>query len=223
MDESIEETVVEIISSTDVQEGVADLAEAGLDQLLQDGFLSDVPVLGTLIRVIRTAGSVRDLLLAKKLGRFLVALQRVPLEERQAFLNSLVTRAERRRVGEALLLLLDRLDDMDKPELVARIFRAFMRGQLDRTTFQLMASAIDRLHLPNLAALIAFYSDQVSLPSGTPSDRDVYQALSFAGLVRVEARGNGGGMFHPSMAGATLSYGRNELGRRFVEIVTGDA
>ena len=49
---------------------------------------------------------------------------------------------ERRRVGEALLLLLDRLDDMGKPELVARVFRALIRGQVDRPTFQLMGSAI---------------------------------------------------------------------------------
>ena len=70
-----------------------------------------------LIGVIRAAGSVRDPLLAKKLGRFLFALQSVPLDERQAFHDSLMDRADRRRVGEALLLLLDRLDDMDKPEL----------------------------------------------------------------------------------------------------------
>ena len=179
-----------------------------------------MPLLRTLLRIIRTAGSVRDLLLAKKLGRFLFALQTIPPEERQAFHDSLVTRVERRRVGEALLLLLDRLDDMGKPELVARVFRALIRGQVDRPTFQLMGSAIDRLHIPHLTALIDFYSDQASRPSVTVADRDVYQALSFAGLVRVEARGDQGGLFDPSMAGATLSYERNELGKRFVEIIT---
>jgi hypothetical protein len=223
MEESVEETLIEIIRSTDVRDGVADLAEAGLDQILQDGFLRDVPLLGTLLRIIRTTGSIRDLLLAKKLGRFLFALQTVPSAEREAFHNSLVTKAERRRVGEALLLLLDRLDDMGKPELVAHVFRAFIRGQIDRLTFQLMGSAIDRLHLPHLTALIAFYSDQESHPSGAVADRDVYQALSFAGLVRVEAKGDGGGMFDPSMAGATLSYERNELGKKFVEIITDNA
>jgi hypothetical protein len=223
MSERVEETFVEVIRSADLQTGVADLAEAGIDQLLQDGFLRDVPLLGTLLGVLRTAGGIRDLLLAKKLGRFLFALRRVSPHDREVFCDSLVTSAERRRVGEALLLLLDRLDDMEKPELLARVFRAVVRGHLDRETFRLMASAIDRLHLPHLAVLIAFYSDQSTHPSTAPSDRDVYQALALAGLLRVEARGNGAGLFDPSMAGATLTYGRNELGTRFVEIVTRDA
>lgn len=97
----VEEGVLALIESNDLQDAVGDLAEAGIDQLLKDGFLRDVPILGGVIGVIRAAGSVRDLLLAKKLGRFLLALQSVPLRERQRFHDSLGDGAERRRVGEA--------------------------------------------------------------------------------------------------------------------------
>jgi len=126
-------------------------------------------------------------------------------------------------VGEALLLLLDRLDDMQKQELVARFFFALMRGEIDRTTFQQMATAVDRLLIAHLSPLVAFYSGPAEERSKIPADRDLYQALSFAGLVRVEARGNGGGMLSPELAGAIIHYARNELGEKFVKIITRDA
>jgi hypothetical protein len=65
----VEENVLALIRSGDLQDAVADLTEAGIDQLLKDGFLRDVPIFGSVMGVIRVAGSVRDLLLAKKLGR----------------------------------------------------------------------------------------------------------------------------------------------------------
>ena len=219
----VEEDVLALIRSGDVQDAVVDLAEAGIDQLLKDGFLRDVPILGSVMGVIRATGSVRDLLLAKKLGRFLLALQSVPLDERERFHDSLGSRAEARRVGEALLLLLDRLDDMQKPELVARLFRARIRGEIDGTTFQQMATAVDRLLIAHLPPLVSFYSGATEGPPGTPVDRDLFQALSFAGLVRVEARGDGGGMFSAEFAGAVIHYVRNELGEKFVKIITRDA
>ena len=223
MDDTVEGQVVELVRSENVQDGLANLAEAGIDQLLQEGFLRDVPILGSVVGVIRAAGAVRGLLLAKKLGRFLLSLQTVPQAERQAFHDSLNTREERRKVGEGLLLLLDRLDDMEKPELVARLFRALMRGTIDRKTFQLMASAVDRLFMPHLDTLVSFYSSDSVDSSDGPADRDVYQTLAFAGLVRVDARGDGGGLIGAEFAGATIHYEGNQLGERFVRIITSDA
>ena len=76
-------------------------------------------------------------------------------------------------MGEALLLLLDRLDDMQKPELVARFFCALMRGEIDRTTFQQMATAVDRLLIAHLSPLVAFYSGATEERSIIPADRDL--------------------------------------------------
>src|SRR3990167_6755027 len=157
-DEGLEEDVLALIKSSDLQDSVADLSEAGLDQLLQAGFMRDVPVLGGIIGAIRTAGSIRDLLLAKKLARFIRGLQSVPIADRQAFDRSLAAPEERRRIGEALLLLLDRLDEMSTPELVARLFREYMRGEIGFVMFQRMATAVDRLNLGDFEVLIRFYS-----------------------------------------------------------------
>ncbi len=221
--ERLGEAVIRAIDARDIQDTVANLAEAGIDQLLDDGFLRDVPALGTVLGVIRATGSIRDLLLAKKLGRFLCELQRVPTRDREAFRRSLSSPKEQRKVGEALVLLLDRLDDLEKPPLVARVFAAYVRGQIDQPTFRLMAMAVDRLHLPHLRELISFYENGGDAAAAAKLDKDVSQALAFAGVLRAEAKGNGGGWLGAEFAGAVLTYTGNELGRQLATIVARDA
>jgi len=84
-EESAEENILQLIAMPQNCEAFANLAEAGIDQLLQDGFLRDVPVLGSMIGVIRAAGGIRNLLLTKKLGQFLRSIQSIPLEDRQRY------------------------------------------------------------------------------------------------------------------------------------------
>jgi len=222
-DPAIESAVVEAIGEPGIQDTLADLADAGIDQLLQEGFLRDVPAVGTVLGAVRATGSIRDLLLAKKLGRFLLELHRIPEKDRADFAQSHSSPKDKRRVGEALILLLDRLDDLEKPALVARVFGAYIRGRIDHSTFRLMASAIDRLHLPHLKALAELYLNGADEAAVSKLDRDVCQALAFAGLLRAEARGNGGAWFDPLMAGAVLVYTGNKLGETFVSIVADDA
>lgn len=217
---ALEQQIVELIQSNQLQDSVANLAEAGIDQLMQGGFLRDVPVLGTVLGTLRAAGAIRDLLLARKLGRFLVVLQEVPIDERSNFCSSLKDADERQRVGEALLLMLDRLDDMEKPDLLARCFGAFVQGFIDRTTFQQLSAAVDRLLMVHLQDLCRFYRSSKGDLQTSPLSLDVLQALSFTGLIRIEATGDGGGMVGPQFAGATIHYERNALGEKFVEIIT---
>src|SRR5450759_5011905 len=114
MEQTLEDAVVATIGSPDLQDGLAELGEVGLDHIMSDGVLRDVPILGILLNTVRAAGHVRDALFVRKLARFFQALDKVPFEQRQAFCASLGSTSERRRVGKALLLLLDRLDDMSK-------------------------------------------------------------------------------------------------------------
>lgn len=215
----IEEDIVVLIRTPNIQDAAVNLGEAGLDQLVDAGFLRDVPVLGSAVGFIRAAGSIRDLLLAKKLGRFLSQLHQVPLVDREEFVASLVSRHERHRIGEALILLLDRLDDMAKPELLGLCFSAYVRGQIDRSQFDRLAAAIDRLLIVHLSALAAFYTADRQELKDHPVGSDVLQALANCGLVRVEAQTNGGGLIGPEFVDAEITYTRNDLGSVFVGIV----
>lgn len=223
MPRQLEDIVVSTIASPDLQDGLADLAEVGLDQLLASGVLRDVPVLGTFVNAVRAAGHVRDALLVRKLARFFAALNKVPLHERERFCHSLGSRADQRRVGEALLLLLDRLDDMAKPEIVARVFRAFIRGEIDRVQFGLMSAAIDRLHVSRMSTLLEFYEKTDTRVACGSVGVEAYQEFSFVGLAQLSIGSNGAGWFDPAMAGGAGAYVQNDLGRLLAGILRRDS
>lgn len=213
-DRSTEESILQLISTPHNCDAFANLAEAGIDQLLQDGFLRDVPVLGSMIGVIRTAGSIRSLFLAKKLGLFLRSIQSIPLEDRRRYCETLRNRSERQRHGEALLLLLDRLDDMNKPEMVGKVFRAFVLGEIDERQFRSLSSAIDRLPVQYLPDLFGFYADT---RNPRQIDNDVAQALSYAGLVRPAISS---GVIIGDISTSSMYYEASALGELYVRIVS---
>jgi hypothetical protein len=52
-----------------------------------------------------------------------------------------------------LILLLDRLDDMDKADLIGRAFRALVLGKINQEQFSRLAAGIDRSHIADLREL----------------------------------------------------------------------
>jgi hypothetical protein len=76
-DQNLEESLVRSIAKPNLTELAADLAEVGLDQLLQEGVLRDIPVLGTLVGLYRTVGIVRDRLFATKVQSLEIVVRRL--------------------------------------------------------------------------------------------------------------------------------------------------
>ncbi|MDZ4860581.1 MAG: hypothetical protein SGI88_16520 [Candidatus Hydrogenedentes bacterium] len=141
---SLEESLVATLARTDLRDTITELSEVGLDALFDDGVARDVPIIGTLFSLASGVMTIRDRLFAKKVLRFLAALDDIPREERQAQIDHMAADPkERRRIGEQLILLLDRLNDMGKPALLAKAFQAFLKDQIERAQFQALANAID--------------------------------------------------------------------------------
>jgi hypothetical protein len=197
----LEEGLVASIKRQDLRATMADLAKTGLDQL--------IPGLGLLLNLPKTWGGVRDYIFARKVIRFLTSVGEIPLEERERFLAKIEQQGKRRQLGDTLLLLLDRLDDLEKPEVLARLFAAYMRGRYDFPTFRRLSTALERISPVSLPALKSFYSpDRQGIQIG---GEDMEQ-FAFAGLVSIH--------FYPSDHGLTGGgFDANDLGKLFVEVV----
>lgn len=210
-DRDLDESLVASIQLPDLGDAIADLGEVALDSVLTEGPARDIPVIGTLIRLAKTVGVVRDFVFFRKVTRFLARLGEVPAAERDAFVRNLETKQERQRVGETLVLLLDRLDDMDKPDMLARLFAAHVSGKYDFTMFRKLATALDRLSLPALPELRRFYgpeSEGLTFITGG----DQLTELAAAGLIAFQ--------FHPTSYGMTGgSFVETELGRLFLKVI----
>ena len=187
--DSVETALAKTIRQPDLSEVVYELAEVGIDQLIEEGFARDIPILGTVVGLARIGLSIRDLQFMKKLHRFLAEIQTVPQKERQKFVDKMnEEEGFEARVGEDLLLLLERLDSMKKPQMVGRIFKAWLEGRIDEDTHQRLQHSVDRINIHSVPRLIEFYNVYFSEgPQATwrdsPINNNTFQDLVMAGLI----------------------------------------
>jgi len=187
-----------------------------------------IPVVGVLHKFWKVACSVPTYLFMKKMIRFLAELKDISPEDRQSQIARLdVVPGEKERVGETLLLLLDRLNDMQKPAMVGRAFKAFLEGKITSEQFRSMTHAIDALSVSHLAALDSFY--RYSAPaymmgakilkdspfSDTKERNTPLQGLAMCGLVSIDWRAE-----TKRMRAANLDGGSSEVG--FDAVVAGE-
>lgn len=146
-----------IVSAT-MQSGVADvateIAETVLDARLDQSLLREIPIISTISAGLRAAASIRDAIFIRKLALFLSNLDRFTEEDRAAFASRLDRdQEERNRTGTQLLILLDSFSDEGKPALLATIFSAYVRGDIGREDYDLLAEAVASVNLNLLTSI----------------------------------------------------------------------
>ena len=174
----IHASFLEAVASPQVKDLVADFAELTLDTIADDETLKAIPLVRTLVAL----KGVRERFQLKKLYRFFSTLGQVPQDEREAFIARMNADPKRaRKVGETFAVWLDRLDDEEKAELLARVFEVYARGRIDFPCSTRLAAVIDRAHLPYLRQL----KDGVGRPPFR--NNDVTSHLLALGLLRITA------------------------------------
>jgi hypothetical protein len=166
--------------------GVADLAkeyaEIGLDAVLSDGLLKDIPIVGTIIAIGKAGVSINDRVFAKKLVQFIVSLSTVSESDRNTMIDRLNEEEDfRNKVGERLIEILDRVDSHKKPEMIARVFQAYALKKIDVDTLNRLNFAIERLPHYEVKNLRKFHTDPLEERIGTAENLTL-GALFNAGL-----------------------------------------
>jgi hypothetical protein len=150
------QSLVQTIKQSELPGVTWELLEVAADSALQNDLLRDIPVASTILGLWKTGAAVRDYLLVKKLIAFLGGLRDIPVEQRRDMVARLEADAQfGERVGDEIILLLDRLDATAKATLVGRAFRAYCHGRISNNTLQRINQAIDRLLMRDLAQLPA--------------------------------------------------------------------
>lgn len=155
--------------------------EAALDLLTDNEAVKAVPVVGTAIKMLKGVDDTRNRALAAKLQKFIQA----PSLQCSSALHKLrigisSDRKEANKVGETLFLILDKMTDLDKPALLARVFRAYLDEQISSIDLRRLAHAISG----------AFTDDLISLENSQESAHVSHgsewkQPLVGVGLTRV--------------------------------------
>jgi hypothetical protein len=172
-----------------------------LDGVTSIEALQNVPFLGSLVGLVKCGLGVREYLFMKKLARFLSSLSCVSDEDRSEFRDRVSQdKLFREKVGETILLLLERADDMEKTDLLGKAFAAFLSKAINLDQFKRMATGIDRCLVMDLRRLNEATYDQIDESWGAN--------LVPAGLVYVEVS--------QCIGGNITSYPLTEAGKLII-------
>lgn len=186
-----------------------ELLEALGDQVFDDGLLKDIPILGTAVKIARLSKTIRDRIFLKKVKNFLVSLSEIEELEKQKLYRRLETdKRQREKIGEVIILIIDRFDDLEKPEILARIFISYIKEIITFDQFRKLASAVDLAFVEDLRQLVN------SKGRSTTDVQDSLQGLIRTGLTAISQHGVlvGSTVYSPIIT--------TDLGKVFIRIMT---
>lgn len=138
----------ETLKNTDLQNVTVNIAETFTDSVLNDGILKDIPIIGTVVGLTKTAFSINDRIFIKKLISFLTELKEIPNEKRNEMISKIDESGKYRiKVGEKLLFILDKCSDNQSARYIALIFNAFLKEELDYSEFLRASSIVEKIFI----------------------------------------------------------------------------
>ncbi len=159
---------------------LADWGEVTLDSFLANGPIKDIPVLGTARNIIRIGKSIREAFFIQKLTKFVRGGTSIDPVNRRRFRDRLAKdRGFAKRTATHLVIVLDRLDELEKAALLARIFAAYIDGSISQQQMRRLTTVLDRTLLDDLTALKKFVREN------DPLDLENFYGLEGVGLASV--------------------------------------
>lgn len=186
-----------------ISDGICDALAAVSDTALEVAGL--IPGVGTALDLAKSYRSVSDAIFVRKIARFMEQFSEMPSDTRKAFFAKFQSDEELERFGETVLLLLDKSDEIEKPAVIGRLFKAAALNFISLEDAKRISAAVNRAYFIDLSTLAQFEDE---LLSPTP---EVSTTLNALGLLIVT--GLDAGSLDDENAGGTYyklsSYGRS--------------
>jgi len=150
--------VASLVKSIGVEaSGIAgEFLEIGIDSLCDEGLLRDIPFVSTVASVFHIGQTIRDRHSILKLAAFIEEINHSIINEDE--LEKYKTKIEtdekiRNNELSHLLILIDRYVGIDRPRMLAKLYLAYLRNDLQWAELVSYAEVVDRL-LPNDCKLL---------------------------------------------------------------------
>lgn len=148
---SIDSTLV----SSDLSDVAIDMSENCIDSILNDGLLKDIPIVRSMVGIIKTTKSISNVLLLKKIIAFMRNLSGISTGMRQDMIFKLNSkRSYRESVGEQILFILDKCDSLTKADLQGVIFAQYVKGNIPPEKFMKIAQIINNNEISEILFFI---------------------------------------------------------------------
>jgi len=139
-------------------EAALENTERFIDLCVENEAISAIPVIGTAIKVCKGFDDVRSRAFAAKIHAFITepTLQKCNIKEKLK--QKVQSSEEAQKIGETLFFVLEKITDLEKSKLLAKIFVAYLDGIISSGELRRLAQAIDLAFIDDLNELLKFSS-----------------------------------------------------------------
>lgn len=185
-----------------------DFSDNLLEKYADFQLLDEIPIIKTFIAIAKTSSQISNFLFMNKIWKFLERTQDIPKDEISTFSEKLKNDNKfRRKVGDNIILYIDKLNDMQKPSIYGKLFNAYIRGRIDYPLFLRLSRILERFEIEDEPILRQYYSINSREYSYKSDDLD---RLFICGLLKP----NLGFVAREDVHGG---YYKNEIGEQFIK------
>lgn len=126
---------------------VENIVEIGLDKLIDNTFIKEIPFLSTAAAVYNIGKNVSEIHHIKQLARFINGINNDVAEKREEFIRKFEAKnfKERKKELEYIILLCSMYLDAKKPKYLSKLYIKYVDGKIDWDSFVSYSEIINRL------------------------------------------------------------------------------
>ncbi len=140
---NIASELVKNIANSELGEIGIDIADMTIDKFIDYEVVKDIPVIGIVAKIIKSTIGIKDAIFLRKISRFLFYLNQISDEKRVKFQEKIKEQNYSRKVGDILIVLLDKFEDSKKADILAKCFIAYVNERITLEEFRRLGSAIN--------------------------------------------------------------------------------
>lgn len=183
-----------------------DYLEIGIDCLFNDGILKEIPIVKSIVSVLKVGKNIYDRNLLQQTITFLKELNngsisKEKLEKYKADLNKDPKKCEE-ELGRVLLYL-NKFIDKEKSEMLSKLYKARINQIISWDEFCEYSEILDRIYMRDIKILKMIYNKEIIDDSGT--DKFRIERLHNTGLIGLNPK-------------AMFSFGKQEIKDNSVKI-----
>ena len=130
---------------------LADHGEILIDFFTNNEIIKEIPIFRDVIQLWTIKNSFSDFMYARKFKRFIEQFDFVSDKEKEELRKKIKSKPEEaNKAGQTILLVINNISDFEKPEIIARIFIAFIDEYLDINQFKRIIDAIKIAYIDDL-------------------------------------------------------------------------
>lgn len=163
------------------------IAEVGLDSILEDGVLKDIPILSTIASLCRAGVNIKERNLIKQTASFITSFNNGTISDEELSIYRVKLESDPRRAEKELgrvLLLLDKTIEEKQSEILGVFYRSYVKGIIKWEMFSELSEVNSRMFISDYSMLDAICRKPIK-QSEDITDRVMYriQRLESLGLV----------------------------------------